>query len=99
MIVTFAVPSPGSGPPSQFRMMAWILPVDGSVTTAIAGVPSRVTVSSPSGPLRTMRSSESAQPASQGTKKTKPPPPYSSGVGVNWKENPVLPSPASPSMR
>ena len=91
VIVTSAVPSPGSGPPSQLRMMAWIVPVDGSVTTATGASPSRVSVSSPSAPPSTIRSSESAQSGSQGTKKTKLPPSYSSGVGVKGKENPGCP--------
>jgi len=55
--VTFAVSSPGIRSPSQLRWKARIDPVDGSVNTAIAGSPSRVTVYSPSGPVSTNRSS------------------------------------------
>ena len=64
VVVTSAVSSPGSRPPSQFLMIAWILPVDRSVTTAIRGSPSRVIVYSPSGPVNTIRSRLSAHSAS-----------------------------------
>lgn len=37
--VMSALSSPGIGVPSQFRMMAWISPVDGSVSTAISASP------------------------------------------------------------
>ena len=63
--------------------MARICPFDGSVTTAIAAELVRVTVSVPSGPVSTIRSSVSAQSDLYGTRKTKPPPPYSRGFGVN----------------
>ena len=96
VISTLLTPSPGSAPPSQSLKMARICPFDGSVTTAIGSEPLRVTVAVPSGPVRTIRSSVSAHSGSYGTRKTKPPPPYSIGVGRERQRELGLPVHADP---
>ena len=90
-------PSTAGSARSQSRRIARTRPVAGSVTTVIARRSPESTVTSPSGPVRVIRSSVSSQSSSMGMAKRKYLLPCASSPGVNDSENSMSPPLAIPS--